>query len=73
MPMPQVASDFAQVVIERDFTRAYALTTQCLQARMSLKKFVHALENAEKKFVSSGTFGLSSNSMTFEELAGLHQ
>lgn len=73
MLMPQVASDFAKAVIERDFTRAYALTTQGLQARMSLEDFIHALENAEKKVVPPGTFGLSSNSMTFEGLANVYQ
>jgi len=73
MPMPQVASDFAQAVIERDYAQAYALTTEGLQARMSLEDFIHALENAEKKVVPPGTFGLSRNSMTFEELAGVCQ
>jgi hypothetical protein len=73
MSMPQVASDFAKAVIERDHARAYALTTPGLQARMSFEEFVQALEQAEEWVVPPGTFGLSSNSMTFEQLANVYQ
>src|SRR3954447_10849037 len=73
MSMPQVASDFARAVIERKHAQAYAFTTRGLQTRMSLEEFVHALENAEREVVPPGTFGLSGNSMTFEELADFYQ
>jgi len=69
MKFPEVASKFAEGVIERDYAQAFALTTKGLRTRMNLEEFVEAFENAEKQVVPPGTFGLSSNSMTFEELA----
>ena len=69
MKFPEVASRFAEAVIERDYAQAFALTTRGLRTRMSLEEFVAALENAEKDVVPPGTYGLNSNSMTFEGLA----
>jgi hypothetical protein len=69
MKFPEVASKFAEAVIERDYAQAFALTTKGLRTRMNLEEFVEAIETAEKEVVPPGTFGLSSNSMTFEELA----
>jgi hypothetical protein len=69
MKFPEVASKFAEAVIERDYAQAFALTTKGLRTHMSLEEFVQTLEDAEKDDVPPGTFGLSSNSMTFQELA----
>jgi hypothetical protein len=69
MKFPEVASRFAEAVIERDYAQAFALTTKGLRRRMSLEEFVAALENAEQDVVPPGTYGLSSNSMTFDRLA----
>jgi hypothetical protein len=66
--VPAVASEFAEAVVERDFPRAYSLTTDGLRSRMSLEEFTRTLEEAEVDVVAPGVFDCDTNPLNAESL-----